>query len=66
MFSPSATAASLLVGDSRVVGVEDSHQRWMTAAVWFCSQDLHFLQQFGVQDRSREDDSEAKKNGELG
>ncbi|CAL1127264.1 unnamed protein product, partial [Cladocopium goreaui] len=51
MFSPSATAASLLVGDSRVVGVEDSHQRWMTAAVWFCSQDLHFLQQFGVQDR---------------
>jgi len=38
MFSPSATAASLLVGDSRVVGVED---------------------------RSREDDSEAKKNGTL-
>lgn len=38
MFSPSATAASLLVGDSRVVGVED---------------------------RSREDDSEAKNNGTL-
>lgn len=38
MFSPSATAGSLLVGDSRVVGVED---------------------------RRREDDSEAKKNGTL-